>query len=607
MMNRFIALALSIVCISFAEAARLELPRSDAFAITQQLRFIEDSDATLTYQTLPDSDTHWEKNNDSHFNKGYSRSVWWLDLTIHNPDDHGHTRYLDLSYAVLDYVDVYIYSGDQLKEEYHTGDMRLYHSRPIDSNTFVIPLTWRPGETLRITYRLESGTSIQAPLTLWEPETYASKDAYSNIVQGFFFGSTLILAFYNLLIFFILRDRNYFYYASFIISLPLFFLTLSGQGYRYIWTDQIVLNSHAIPFFLGMSFMFSGFFTRRFLNLRALSIPTDVLVATFALLGGSVAVLSIALPYAIAIKALVPIGLCACFVYLFAGILAGFRKVPSARYYLIAWICFLVGSIFFALSKLGLMPLNFITEHAIQFGSIFQAVLLSLALANSINVERKLRFQAQAETLVTTKRLNEQLENRVHERTQELEVLNKQLKVLSNTDELTGLKNRRYMTTSLSEEWKRSARYQRQLSVLLLDIDFFKKVNDDYGHQIGDQCLIEVAKLIYESLRIPSDQVSRYGGEEFFVMLPETDAAGALSVAERIRSNIEKHTIVVDDTRFPVTVSIGLYSCTPETKHSVDYILNCADIALYQSKEQGRNRVTLYSEDNISGNSVEAR
>lgn len=574
---------------------RIDLRQDDVTRLTHQIRYLEDAGGRQTIdQIRQHTDQDWRQNGDRTFNQGYNDSVWWLHLQVANDHPQPHKAYLELSYAVLDYVDIYVYEGHFALQEYHTGDKRPFTSRPVDSASFVIPLQAKPGQALDIYYRIESATSIQAPLSLWQSDAFFSRDAYANILQGFYFGAMVILVVYNLLIFFILRERSYFYYVGFIMSMPLFFLAIGGQGYRYVWTDSIEWNSVALPLFLSSTVLFGSLFTRRFLTLNTLSTPVDLMIKTFAILGFVSVMLSFMLPYHIIIKALVPIGLFACIADLTAGCLAWYRKVPSARYYLVAWASFLFGSIIFALSKVALIPTNFFTEYAIQIGSILEAVLLSFALANRINVERRLRFEAQEASLSTTQRLNEQLEQRVQERTMELEMLNKQLKVLSNTDELTGLRNRRYMTTAIEEEWSRSKRYEHPLTVMLLDIDHFKHVNDDYGHQSGDQCLQQVARLIRESVRFPCDMVSRYGGEEFCVMLPETEGQGAMAVAERIRSTIEKHPVMTDQHPFSVTVSIGLYHCVPTDLIKPDTMLRWADTALYQSKERGRNRVTVF-------------
>ncbi|MDD5329423.1 MAG: diguanylate cyclase [Sulfuricella sp.] len=171
---------------------------------------------------------------------------------------------------------------------------------------------------------------------------------------------------------------------------------------------------------------------------------------------------------------------------------------------------------------------------------------------------------------------------------------NLELLRLVNFDGLTGLANRRHFDESLHIEWKRAARNNLPLSVMMLDIDYFKLYNDSYGHLKGDEVLRKVAAIIQKSAMRPADQASRYGGEEFVVILPETPASGASLLAEEIRRNVEALNIPHQgsDIASCVTISIGLASAVP-TGDSPLSLVNLADAALYQAKESGRNRVVV--------------
>ncbi|OUS11116.1 hypothetical protein A9Q89_09845 [Gammaproteobacteria bacterium 53_120_T64] len=166
------------------------------------------------------------------------------------------------------------------------------------------------------------------------------------------------------------------------------------------------------------------------------------------------------------------------------------------------------------------------------------------------------------------------------------------LEELSHRDPLTGIYNRRYMEAELDKEFQRVARYGGKLSVLFLDLDFFKKVNDTYGHQAGDQVLIEVTQRITAIAR-GTDCLARYGGEEFAIMLPETDTVGGLIFANRVREVIEKTPVYYEEHTIAVTASLGLSEYVEGTK-SYDALLDQSDKALYVAKKQGRNRVVCF-------------
>lgn len=179
--------------------------------------------------------------------------------------------------------------------------------------------------------------------------------------------------------------------------------------------------------------------------------------------------------------------------------------------------------------------------------------------------------------------------------TRKLDEANRQLMRLSSADGLTGIANRRRFDETLLKEWRRCAREARPLALLLIDVDFFKPFNDNYGHQAGDECLKAVARALSQTLRRPSDLAARYGGEEFAVILPGTDEAGALAVAEALRAAVQQMGIAhrYSEVAPVVTISVGLACRTPKPGDETGFIglLKDADTALYRAKSEGRNRV----------------
>ena len=163
---------------------------------------------------------------------------------------------------------------------------------------------------------------------------------------------------------------------------------------------------------------------------------------------------------------------------------------------------------------------------------------------------------------------------------------------MSITDALTHLYNRRYFENISEREFLRAVRYKTPLTFAVIDIDFFKKINDTYGHQCGDMILKEIAYLINESFR-KTDYVFRYGGEEFVVILTDTDENSALCPIERLREKVEKAEYNYDGQTVKVTISAGFSSDTLNAQNSYE-LFNFADKALYRAKENGRNQVRIY-------------
>ena len=186
---------------------------------------------------------------------------------------------------------------------------------------------------------------------------------------------------------------------------------------------------------------------------------------------------------------------------------------------------------------------------------------------------------------------------------EEIDVLQGQLREQANRDSLTGLYNRRFLDTTLARELARGSRDGKPLSLLMIDVDFFKKYNDHYGHQAGDECLKVVARTLLASARRASDLAARYGGEEFSIVLTDTDAVTARRLADEVRQAIELLGMPHESSRAGrLTISVGVATMTGDAYRTVDALLHAADDALYQAKHCGRNLVRVAPELPASSN-----
>lgn len=170
-----------------------------------------------------------------------------------------------------------------------------------------------------------------------------------------------------------------------------------------------------------------------------------------------------------------------------------------------------------------------------------------------------------------------------------------ELERLAKLDGLTGIANRRLVDERLTLEWQRLKRAKENLSIIMVDVDMFKAFNDYYGHQKGDDCLFRVAHVIDSCLKRPSDLAGRYGGEEFIVILPNTNTSGAIEVAENIKKHLFEMNIehAQSDVATHLTLSFGIASCVPCEESSLDKLILSADKALYKAKRQGRNQISV--------------
>jgi diguanylate cyclase (GGDEF)-like protein len=202
--------------------------------------------------------------------------------------------------------------------------------------------------------------------------------------------------------------------------------------------------------------------------------------------------------------------------------------------------------------------------------------------ALQISLDHQLALEAEKRAL---------LENR----NAELERQTEEAYLRANTDGLTQVSNRRCFDDRLQKEWHRLMREQTSLSLILLDIDYFKFYNDFYGHLSGDDCLIQVAQTAAKQLKRPDDLFARYGGEEFIVLLPNTEIDGAIAVAEAIQEAIHNLNIPHEDSKIGeiVTISMGISSLIPTSDKLSQHLISLTDKALYEAKHQGRDRYVV--------------
>ena len=246
----------------------------------------------------------------------------------------------------------------------------------------------------------------------------------------------------------------------------------------------------------------------------------------------------------------------------------------------------ILGILNFLLQAVVLRPLQRLTEHAARLQEEGDySMRLDMSRSDEVGV-----LARSFDTMVQT----------VSERTEELKRANERLTQLSMRDGMTGIANRRMFDAFIQQEWRRATRERTPLSVILADVDFFKNYNDSYGHQQGDQCLIAVAAVLQREAQRPADLVDRYGGEEFIVVLPNTDAEGALHMAEALRhATLDLHLEHRASEADPcVTLSMGVVTLVPEVEDGdkgIEALLEKADQALYKAKKTGRNRVVAWT------------
>ncbi len=356
---------------------------------------------------------HFKAHDKATLNAGYSRSAFWLKIDLHyrpsNPAAQ-RTWLLELAYPPLDHLDLYMpdAAGDYRLVR-QTGDALPFASREIRQNNYLFDLSFKPDQQQTVYLRLASEGSIQAPVTLWSSTAYLEDQPVRLYVLGIIYGVLLGMVVYNLFIFLSVRDTSYLYYIFYIASFGLYQLSVNGAAVEYFWPDNPWWANAATPFFIGCAGLFGSQFARSFLQTKTHSRWLDRLLIALIAFGALVVGLSLMTSYALSLRLATILALTFTVVIFAAGILAWWRGLRVARYFIIAWSAFLLGGIVNTLMVLGLLPNVFLTMYASQIGSAIEVALLSLALADRINAMR----EQQAQTLFDAG--------------QKLEVLNQQL------------------------------------------------------------------------------------------------------------------------------------------------------------------------------------
>jgi signal transduction histidine kinase/CheY-like chemotaxis protein len=348
-------------------------------------------------------------------NAGYSRSAFWLRLDLnYRPQARSGQQpwLLEIAYPPLDQIELYLADGQggfQLAQR--TGDSLPFASRQMAQNNYVFKLNLQPNELQRLYLRVQSQGAVIVPLTLWSPTAYLEELPGRIYVLGIIYGVLLVMLLYNLFIFISVRDSSYFYYIVYIAAFGLYQVSVNGVGIQYFWPNNPWWANAATPFLIGLAAIAGCQFARSFLHTRKHSPWIDRLLMLLMASGLLTMLLALFASYAIALRLATALALLFTVIILLAGILAWRRGLRVARYFVFAWSAFLLGGMVNTLMVLGLLPNTFWTMYASQIGSALEVGLLSLALADRINVMKEERAGLLQQNALELEALNRELAN----------------------------------------------------------------------------------------------------------------------------------------------------------------------------------------------------
>lgn len=587
-----------------------------AFAHSEQelSHTIEINSSTISTIQQAIASQHWRLMTEKDHQVIDDKTVW-LKLTLPVSTATTEQQAILINNPLLDHITVYQVQQGSISQTVHLGDNIPFSARPIASTNFIVPF-YRDHQIQTFYLQVSSSGNLNLPIHVVNLKQLTERLELRALIDGLQLGGLIIISIFTVLIALLSRSKSYIYYSCYVFTITLLAASLNGYAFRFLWPQLPQVQQLIIPVLIPVILALALMFTEQVLRLKndavKLSKTCKGLTITMILIG----IMSQFISYTHALFTNMLMAIIVAVTMTFIATLQGAKQHKMAKLFAIAWGCLLIGTCWSGALYIGIATSHMQPQMPIMIGLTLEILIMGFILAVRFNDERQQKQKMQQDALYQAEQIkiakeealylknisHDRLERMVHERTiklektlKELSIANTKLVELSTSDALTGVNNRVSFDETLLYQCKLSRRYQASLALLILDIDEFKQVNDTHGHLAGDEVLIQLARNIAKHLKRPSDHLSRFGGEEFVIILPNTDIDGALSVAESIRQAIENLSIPWQEHKLNITVSIGVSVAIIQDTCQPHKLLDQADKALYRAKRLGRNQVCLYS------------
>lgn len=584
-------LLLSVCLASWAQANTILLasPNQESYPLASNSVFWHASEQNVTLNELLVQPPVFEPSSHAEdLNLGYTQHDVWLRTQVRNDSSEAQRWMVQFEYPFLDHVTLYTLRQTSIEAQ-QSGSALPVDQRALAHRQAVFPIEMAAQETITLYTHVAASGSKMLNYNLMTPEAFYAQNDRHNFWLATYFGILLALGLYNLMLFFGLKERVFLYYSLFTLGFTVAILTFNGTGTLMFWSALGDNTSRLVAIGFTFASTMATLFTQSFLNTKGYTPRWHRVLSYFRIYCSLALIATLLLPIQPALRLMDVTGFMAALLMLICGIYCVTQRVPSSRLFVVAWSLFLVGACVFALRNLGILPANFITLHGIQIGSALEMLLLSFALAARFNKLKRQKERAQADMVMTLKKQETVLEQKVAARTKALEHL-------ANYDVLTGLLNRHGLARSAEGALERTRQHNHRLALLMLDLDRFKPINDDYGHEAGDFVLQKVAKRI-SNLARKRDHCARFGGDEFIIIMENIGHDDTLATIEaRIGEAI--HSPIELPCGKRVSVSVGISTCQGAECATLESLLREADSQMYAVKSRRATGCCRYGSAN---------
>jgi serine phosphatase RsbU (regulator of sigma subunit) len=390
----------------------------------KKLEIMEDKTGKISFEEVSSGkfENKFIQSDDDSPNMGYTNSAYWARITLTQNFAQEKSYLILLPYHSLDRIDYYELEAKSIKplKKIITGDFFPAHDRPFFYREFLFSIRFKQYQEKTFYFRIQSQGTVVIPIVIYEPIYFQKVQILEETSHGIYYGAMMALFLYNFFIFLSIKDGSYLLYICYIGSYTILQSVGHGHAFLYLWPYFPVWSNMALPFFVGLTIFFGSLFTMRFLKTYIYARWMNYVLKVLSVLGVSISILSFFIKLNIINQFAIIIGLTAGISIITTGVITFLNNYRPARYFLLAWGVFIIGVIITALRMLGIYPNTDFSRYVIQVGSLGEAILLSFALADKINIIKKENQEAITRTILYQEQANAELETKVKERTKEL-------------------------------------------------------------------------------------------------------------------------------------------------------------------------------------------